>query len=206
MWNHTTRSAATMAVAGAGDRHGHIGCPHCGIPLPLRLCREDEPTAQWECDSCNTRMAAAFVPELAAHMAGRVRLSQVHFDTYNSPPIPPVLGELVTRWALHADKNWRGPERRQDGRFTDQIDAAVIGLDELWMPQHEPVRVLVVNLSSGGLGMIARSIIKAPLIVVQMQGLAGSAQFLSEVIWSDHVGCGFHHVGARFIHRLGQDR
>ncbi len=151
-------------------------------------------------------MAAIFVPELAAHMASRVRLSQVHFDAYDSPPIPAVLGELVTRWALRADKHWRGPERRLDRRLTNHEEAIVVGLDEVWTPQGEPVRVLVINLSNSGLGMIARTVITAPLIVLQVERPTGIIQVLSEVIWSDHVGCGFHHVGARFIHRLGRDR
>jgi hypothetical protein len=188
----------------ASDRPRRIGCPGCNRPLPLRLSREGETAALWECEACRTRIAGMFMPELAAHMAHCVRLGQVHFDTDRLPPIPSVLGELVSRWVRRNDKNEQGPERRRDSRYAVQVEAAVVCLDEKWMPQGEPLRALVIDLSRGGLGMVARSTIKAPLIAVQMQGRTRPIQLLAEIVWTDHVGSGFHHIGARFVHRLGR--
>jgi hypothetical protein len=196
-----------LLPADAGDRPRRIGCPGCRRPLPLRLSRDGEQAALWECDSCRTRIAGMFMPELAPHMAHRVRLGQVHFDTRRSQPIPPVLGDLVSKWAPRTDKNEHGPERRRDDRFKVRHEAAVVCLNEQWMPQGQPVRVLAVDLSRGGLGMIAASTIQAPLVAIQMQGRTGTVQLLAKVVWSDQVDgdSGFHHIGVQFVHRLGRN-
>jgi len=190
--------------AESAERPRRIGCPGCNQPLPLRLSQEGERAALWECDACQTRVAGMFVPELATHLAHRVRLGQVHFDAHHSPPIPPVFGELVSRWIRRHDTRGNGPERRRDDRYAVHLEAVVVGLNDQWVPQGRPARALVVDLSRGGLGMVVRSPIKTPLVAVQIEGRTGALQLLGSITWSDHVGSGMHHVGARFVHRLGR--
>lgn len=180
-----------------------LSCPHCKMPLPLRTVREDEQAATWECSACHHQVVGRFLRELAEAMASQVRLAPVHFDAYDSPPIPPVLRALQFRQARLFGHEHSGAERRRDDRVSAESEAVVACLDERWVPQGRPVRVLVVELAPGGLRLITRTNARAPFIAIQMAASDELAQYVAEPVWYDHLGCGFHHVGIKFIQRLG---
>lgn len=202
MENDFTPGVSTSA--GAVGALSRTCCPNCKLPLPLRTARNDEQPAAWECGACRCRMVGLFVPELAATMAEHVRLGQVHLDAYSLPPIPPVLRELTFRREELSRGERVGQDRRRDHRFGVQDEATVACLNERWVPQGQPIRALVVELSPGGMRLISRSNIRSPLVDVQMTEASGSAQYVAKTVWYDHLGCGFHHVGIEFIHRLGR--
>ena len=198
-------SQSTCSVSAAADGGSQlISCPRCDVPLPLRYCYDGETAALWSCVACRTYVAGMFVPDLAAELAPRVRLGQRHFDTRLSPPISPLLGELVSRWCLRGVGDQPGAERRRDVREEVRLDATVIGLNANWAPDGLPMRAMVVDLSRSGLGMVAKSTIDTPLVAVQMKGQDGTVQLIAEIMWSEPVGCGFCHLGMKFVHKLGQ--
>lgn len=179
-------------------------CPGCRRPLPVRAKRPGEVAAHWECAACRTPLTGVLASGVAASEADAIRLSRVHFDVTNVPPITPAVRQFVNDF-MKVRIQSHAPERRVDiPRTSVQLDAIVVPLDTRLSPSGKPVRGIVVDLSPHGLGMITPAPIADQQIVVQIGNPSGMVQVVGDVAWTRDIGSGCHSFGVRFRLRFGR--
>jgi hypothetical protein len=175
--------------------------------MPVRAKRPDEVTTHWECTGCRSPVTGVLLKEAVPLLAAHIHLSQKHFDTAGSAPIPAALRQLVREFLIRR-RNQSEPadERRKGVRVPQQLDVMVVPLSEDWTPQGQPILGIVVDLAPHGLGMITMAAVGAPYVVAQIQHGTGFVQLLGKVAWSKDFGHGFHNAGVQFVVRFGQGK
>ncbi|MBX3425400.1 MAG: hypothetical protein KF688_06950 [Pirellulales bacterium] len=198
--------SASLASSGPADSSiAPLVCDRCNCALPLRSAGPGEHAAIWLCANCGIPFPAVCLPELLASQSARVALDDRYFDTSYLPPISPDLLLEIGQLSVSVMENGAKAYSRCSPRVTMALVASAVELDNDFFPISPTFQMMVVNVSTEGIGLAARGSISAPYLAAKLRSTyrAEPIQVVIRIRRQEELKAPFYLIGGEFVVRLG---
>ncbi|MBX3434953.1 MAG: hypothetical protein KF847_16680 [Pirellulales bacterium] len=182
-----------------------IVCNRCEYALPLRLAGAGEQATVWLCVECGLPYAAMCIPSRLRQLSERVALDDRYFDTSYLPPIAPDTRAEIARLSFQHDQAYDFKERRRSARRPVALPAAAVELDHDLNPISPTFQMMVVNVSTEGIGLVTKGLITAPYLAAKLRSSyrAEAIQVVIQIRRQETLRPPFNVIGGEFVVRLG---
>ena len=185
---------------------GRSVCTGCDVALPLRAAKLGEDAALWKCAKCERQSVGVCIPKLLPMFGSRVLLGECYFDGTACQEMcyemwPAAFEVVRDRAQVRLDSG------RQERR-TDRIAAVeAIQLNHYVQPVGEATGLMLVDISTSGMGLMHTQLFSEPLLAVQLPKIGNRAlQVVARVVRQDRLENGYYSIGCQLIYRLGAAR
>ena len=181
-----------------------IQCSSCNHKLPLRLTNPGENAALWKCSECQTPLVAYGIEEMLPKSAKSIRLDEHYFDVGKLPEIDINQRQEVANLA-HRVVCTEFLQMRRSKRKAQCLVVPAIALEDGFVPENEPFKIMVANLSREGIGLVHTETFEAAYIAIELSPQsANPIQVIVKLVRQVPIeGSPYFEIGGEFYARLG---
>ncbi len=137
------------------------------MALPLRLGGMSERSAQWECGRCGSSFMSVYDTVSPKHRMSLIRLGDLHFDASRAPKVTPQIKARI-EMIVESQRNEEFHEARREKRIRRSLPITGVRVDENLSPTGGGFSAMLVDISTGGLGMVSLEPIDTESVIVQL--------------------------------------